>query len=99
MGDFANGLVIAILVVAAVVFLVLWIQALRGIYSSPMGPFSRILWTIVVTLTIPGGILLWFIFGPRSAGDKRALARQRRWSRERQVNTTVDTEALTADAA
>ena len=99
MGDFANGLVIAILVVAAVVFLVLWIQALRGIFSSPMGPISRILWTIVVTVALPAGILLWFIFGPRTDGDKRALARQRRWSRERQVNTTVDTDALASDAA
>lgn len=92
MGEFANGLVIAILVVAAVVFLVLWIQALRGIYSSDMGPFARIVWTLVVTIAIPVGVLLWFLFGPRDAGDRRALERQRRWSRDRQVNTTVEAD-------
>lgn len=92
MGDFANGLVIAILAVAAVVFLVLWIRALRGIFSAGYTPMGVIIWTAVVTFLLPAGLVLWFVFGKRDSGTERELRRLRRWDRERQVDTTVEAD-------
>ena len=90
MGDFANGLVIAMLVVAAIVFIGLWLQAVAGIFGSALDPFAKIVWLGVVTLLGPVGLIVWVLFGVRDSGTERELRRLRRWSRDRQVDSTVD---------
>lgn len=92
MGDFANGLVIAMLVVAAIVFIGLWLQAVVGIIGADLDPFGKIIWLGVVTLLGPVGLIIWITFGKRDSGTERELRRLRRWSRDRQVDSTVDAD-------
>ena len=53
--------------IGGLIVLILDVYAIVKVFSSGASTGSKVLWTVVILLLPIGGVILWFLFGPKGS--------------------------------